>query len=105
MTSRIPENSSTSLVDWSPVIIMVNTMPPRDPALEHLTSEQAKKVRRAEQTARPLVQEPLCNQVLSLGRKGPTGRRKRPRGRGGAASCGGRKATITVPTHLPLLTL
>jgi len=31
MTSRIPENSSTCLVDWSPVIIMVNTMPPRDP--------------------------------------------------------------------------
>jgi hypothetical protein len=31
MTSRIPENSSTWLIDWSPVIIMVNTMPPRDP--------------------------------------------------------------------------
>ncbi len=31
MTSRIPENSSTWLVDWSPVTIMVNTMPPRDP--------------------------------------------------------------------------
>jgi hypothetical protein len=31
MTSRIVENSSTWLVDWSPVTIMVNTMPPRDP--------------------------------------------------------------------------
>ncbi len=31
MTSRIPENSSTWLVDWSLVTIMVNTMPPRDP--------------------------------------------------------------------------
>jgi hypothetical protein len=31
MTSRIPQNSSTWLVDWCPVIIMVNTMPPRDP--------------------------------------------------------------------------
>ena len=31
MTSRIPENSSTWLVDWSAVTIMVNTMPPRDP--------------------------------------------------------------------------
>jgi hypothetical protein len=31
MTSRIPENSSTWLVDWSPVTIMGNTMPPRDP--------------------------------------------------------------------------
>jgi len=28
MTSRIPENSSTWLVAWSP---MGNTMPPRDP--------------------------------------------------------------------------
>jgi hypothetical protein len=31
MTSRTPENSSTWLVDWSPVTIMVNTTPPRDP--------------------------------------------------------------------------
>jgi hypothetical protein len=31
MTSRIPENSSTWLVDWNYVTIMVNTMPPRDP--------------------------------------------------------------------------
>jgi hypothetical protein len=31
MTSRCPENSSTWLVDWSAVTIMVNTMPPRDP--------------------------------------------------------------------------
>jgi hypothetical protein len=31
MTSRIPENPSAWLVDWSPVTIMVNTMPPRDP--------------------------------------------------------------------------
>ncbi len=31
MTSRIPENSFTWLVDWSLVTIMVNTMPPRDP--------------------------------------------------------------------------
>jgi hypothetical protein len=31
MTSRIPENSSTWVVDWSPVTIMRNTMPPRNP--------------------------------------------------------------------------
>src|SRR5947199_8898161 len=35
-------------------------------SLEHLTSEQAKKVRRAEQTARPLLQEPPVNQVPAL---------------------------------------
>jgi hypothetical protein len=31
MTASIPENVSTWLVDWSNVIIMGNTMPPRDP--------------------------------------------------------------------------
>jgi hypothetical protein len=31
MTSRIPENFSTWVVDWSLVTIMGNTMPPRDP--------------------------------------------------------------------------
>jgi hypothetical protein len=31
MTSRIPENSSAWLVNWSAVTVMVNTMPPRDP--------------------------------------------------------------------------
>jgi hypothetical protein len=31
MTSRIPENSSTWLADRSPITIMVNMMPPRDP--------------------------------------------------------------------------
>ena len=31
MTPRIPENDSSSLVDWSLAIITGNTMPPRDP--------------------------------------------------------------------------
>ena len=31
MTSHIPEEVSTRLIDWSPVVIMGNTMPPRDP--------------------------------------------------------------------------
>ena len=31
MTARIPENVSTLLVDWTIVIAMGNTMPPRDP--------------------------------------------------------------------------
>jgi hypothetical protein len=31
MTSRIPENSSTWLVDRNPITITVNMMPPRDP--------------------------------------------------------------------------
>jgi hypothetical protein len=31
MTPRIPEEFSTRLIDWSPFVIMGNTMPPRDP--------------------------------------------------------------------------
>lgn len=31
MTPHIPEEFSTRLIDWSPVAIMGNTMPPRDP--------------------------------------------------------------------------
>jgi len=31
MTPHIPEQRSTRLIDWRPVVIMVNTIPPRDP--------------------------------------------------------------------------
>ena len=31
MTPHIPEEFSTRLIDWSPLVIMGNTMPPRDP--------------------------------------------------------------------------
>jgi hypothetical protein len=31
MTSRIPENPSAWFIDWFPLRIAVNTMPPRDP--------------------------------------------------------------------------
>ena len=31
MTAHIPEEFSTRLIDWSPLAIMGNTMPPRDP--------------------------------------------------------------------------
>ncbi len=31
MTPHIPEEFSTRLSDWSPFVIMGNTMPPRDP--------------------------------------------------------------------------
>jgi hypothetical protein len=30
MTQRMPEDFSTRLIDWSPFVIMCNTMPPRD---------------------------------------------------------------------------
>jgi hypothetical protein len=31
MTPHIPEEFSTRLIDWSPLVIMSNPMPPRDP--------------------------------------------------------------------------
>jgi hypothetical protein len=31
MTTRIPEEFSTRLIDWGPYVIMGSTMPPRDP--------------------------------------------------------------------------
>ena len=31
MIPHIPEKFSTRLIDWSPFVIMDNTMPPRDP--------------------------------------------------------------------------
>lgn len=31
MKQRISEEFSTRLIDWSPFVIMGNTMPPRDP--------------------------------------------------------------------------
>jgi hypothetical protein len=31
MIPHIPEKFSTRLIDWSPFVIMGNTMPPRDP--------------------------------------------------------------------------
>ena len=34
MTPHIPEEFSTRLIDWSPFVIMGNTMPPRDPEEE-----------------------------------------------------------------------
>jgi hypothetical protein len=31
MTQHIPEEFSSRFIDWSPFVIMGNTMPPRDP--------------------------------------------------------------------------
>jgi hypothetical protein len=31
MTTHMPEEFSTRLIDWSPFVIMGNMMPPRDP--------------------------------------------------------------------------
>ena len=51
MTPHTPEDFSTRLIDWSPFMIMGNTMPPRDPDDEDEEEED-----RADEP--PVVREP-----------------------------------------------
>ena len=52
MTPHIPEEFSTTLIDWSSFVIMGNTMPPRDPDEDEDEEEED----RAEEP--PVVREP-----------------------------------------------
>ena len=52
MTSHIPEEFFTRLIAWSPVVIMGNTMPPRDPDED----EEDEDEDRADEP--PVVREP-----------------------------------------------
>jgi hypothetical protein len=45
MTPRIPEKFSTRLIDWSPFVIMGNTMPPRDPPTNRRSCASRTKTR------------------------------------------------------------
>jgi hypothetical protein len=54
MTPHIPEEFSTRLIDWSPFVIMGNTMPPRDPDDED--EEEDDEESRADEP--PVVREP-----------------------------------------------
>ena len=64
MTPHIPEEFSTRLIDWSPFVIMGNTMPPRDPEEEDEEEdeedEEDEEERREEEHADepPVVREP-----------------------------------------------
>jgi hypothetical protein len=53
MTPHIPEEFSTRLIDWSPLVMMRNTMPPRDPDEEEEDEEEED---RADEP--PVVREP-----------------------------------------------
>jgi hypothetical protein len=55
MTARIPEEFSTRLIDWSPYVIMGNTMPPRDPNEEDEDEDEEEEDRADEP---PVVREP-----------------------------------------------
>ena len=43
MTPHSPEEFSTRLIDWSPFVIMGNTMPPRDPDEDEEDEDEEEK--------------------------------------------------------------
>ena len=56
MTTHIPEDFSTRLIDWSPFVIMGNTMPPRDPDEDEEDEEVEEEEVHADEP--PVVREP-----------------------------------------------
>jgi hypothetical protein len=60
MTPHFPEEFSTQLIDWSPFVIMGNTMPPRDPDEDDEDEEEEEEDEEDEDRADepPVVREP-----------------------------------------------
>jgi hypothetical protein len=60
MSPRIPEEFSTRLIDWSPFVIMGNTMPPRDPDEDEEDEDDEDEGEEEEDRADepPVVREP-----------------------------------------------
>ena len=56
MTPDIPKELSTRSIDWRPVVIMGNTMPPRDPDEDEEDEEDEEEGDRADEP--PVVREP-----------------------------------------------
>ena len=56
MTPHISEDFSTRLIDWSPFVIMGNTMPPRDPDEDEEDEDDEGDQDRADEPA--VVREP-----------------------------------------------
>ena len=52
MTPHIPEEFSTRLIDWSPFVIMGNTMPPRDPEEDEEDEDEEKTKTKTKRTKR-----------------------------------------------------
>jgi hypothetical protein len=55
MTPHTPKDFFTWLIDWSPFVIMGNTMPPRDPDEDDEDEEEEEEDRADEP---PVVREP-----------------------------------------------
>jgi hypothetical protein len=58
MTPRIPEEFSTRLIDWSPIVIMGNTMPPRDPDEDNEDDDDDDEEDEDRADEPPVVREP-----------------------------------------------
>jgi hypothetical protein len=59
MTPHIREEFSTRLIDWSPFVIMGNTMPPRDPDEdEEDEDEEGEEEEENRADEPPVVREP-----------------------------------------------
>ena len=58
MTPHIPDEFSTSLIDWSPFVIMDNTMPPRDPNEDEEDEEDEEEDEEDRSDEPPIVREP-----------------------------------------------
>jgi hypothetical protein len=56
MKQHIPEEFSTRLIDWSPFVIMGNTVPPRDPDEDEEDEEDGEEEDHADEP--PVVREP-----------------------------------------------
>jgi hypothetical protein len=56
MNQYIPEEFSTRLIDWNPLVIMGNTMPPRDPEEDEEDEEDEEEDDNADEP--PVVREP-----------------------------------------------
>ena len=56
MTPHIPEEFFTRLIDWSPFVIMGNSMPPRDPDEDEEDEDDEGDEDRADEPA--VVREP-----------------------------------------------
>jgi hypothetical protein len=58
MTPHIPEGFSTRLIDWSPLVIMGNTMPPRDPDEDEEDEDEQDEEEEDRADEPPVVREP-----------------------------------------------
>jgi hypothetical protein len=58
MTPHIPEEFSTTLIGWSPFVIMSNAMPPRDPEEDEEDDDEEDDEDEERADEPPVVREP-----------------------------------------------